>query len=92
MVRTFWRWGTAAVLGGALLGCTRSVVQQKAPPPDPLLVTRKPLEGKPRPDDLSARLLPPAPPSSGRDLAADHDAAPVQPVHLQLEPPQAGGE
>ena len=68
MVRALWRWAAAAVLGGALLGCTHTTVQQKGPPPDPLLVTRKPLEGKPRPDDLSARLLPPAPPSSGEHI------------------------
>jgi len=96
MIRTFWRWGTAAVLVGALLGCTRTVVQQKAPPPDPLLVSRKPVEGKPRPEDadLSARLQPPAPPSSGGDLAAtpDGDAAPVRPTGLRLGAPRAGGD
>ncbi len=96
MIRAFWRWGTAAALGGALLGCTRTVVQQKAPPPDPLLVSRKPVEGKPLPEDadLSARLQPPAPPSSGGDLAAapDGDAAPVRPTGLRLGAPQAGGK
>ncbi len=95
MIRIFWRWGTAAVLGGALLGCTRTVVQQKAPPPDPLLVSRKPVEGKPLPEDadLLARLQPPAPPSSGGELAAttDPDAAPVRPTGQQLGAPEAGG-
>jgi hypothetical protein len=35
------------ILGGAALGCTRSAVQHKEPP-DPLLVTKKPVEGRPR--------------------------------------------
>ena len=90
MVRAFWRWGAAVVLVVALAGCTRTVVQQKAPPPDPLLVTRKPLEGKPRPEDAdrTARLQPPAPPSSGGELAScpDHDAPPLQPVRLGVAP------
>ena len=91
MVRGMRWWATAAVLGGALLGCTHTTVQQKGPPPDPLLVTRKPLEGKPRPEELSVRLQPPAPPSSG-DLTTDPDAGQVRPVQLRLQAPRAGGE
>jgi len=34
------------LFGSALLGCTRTAVQQKSPP-DPLLVTKPPVEGRP---------------------------------------------
>ena len=37
---------TSAILSLAL-GCTRTVVQQNKQPPDPLLVSKKPVEGKP---------------------------------------------
>ena len=88
MVRAFWRFGLAAVLGGALLGCSaRTVVQQKAPPPDPLLVTKKPVEGKPRPEnaDVSARLQPPAPPASAGDVASTRpQEGSVRPAQLKL--------
>ena len=90
MGRAFGRWAAALALGGALAGCTRTMVQQKAPPPDPLLVSRKPLEGKPQPADAdrTARLQPPAPPSSGGELASspDRDAPPLQPVRLGVAP------
>lgn len=36
------------VVGGLTVGCTRNVVKQK-PSSDPLLVSKKPVEGKPRP-------------------------------------------
>ena len=94
MVRAFRRLGLAAVLGGALVGCTpRPMVQQKGPPPDPLLVTRKPIEGTPRPDDaaLTARLQPPLPPALGTELASGPapDASPVQSAALRLGAPTA---
>lgn len=54
----------AAVIGGVSLGCSRQLVQQKVPP-DPLLTSKKPLEGKPGAAEsrYSARLEPPAPPA-----------------------------
>jgi len=89
MVRAFWRFGAAALLGGALLGCSaRTVVQQKAPPPDPLLVTRKPVEGKARPDstDVSARLQPPAAPASPGDVASTRQPdGPVRPAQMKVD-------
>ncbi len=93
MIRAFWRWGLAAVLGGALVGCApRPMVQQKGPPPDPLLVTKKPIEGKPRADDadLAGRLQPPAPPPLESQLVSDptRDApSSVRPADLRLGPP-----
>ena len=67
------------------------MVQQKGPPPDPLLVTKKPIEGKPQSNetDLSARLQPPAPPALGNQIASDpsHDGSSVRPADLRLGPP-----
>jgi hypothetical protein len=95
MFRAFWRFGTAAVLAGALVGCSaRPIVQQKPPPPDPLLVTRKPIEGKPRAEDaeLSARLQPPQPPATAGDLASGPlQEGAIRPAQLQLEAPRADG-
>jgi hypothetical protein len=84
MIRAIRRWGLLAVLGGALLGCTpRPMVQQKAPPPDPLLVTRKPIEGTQHPDDagLTARLQPPLPPALQGELASSPAPLGPAPVH-----------
>jgi hypothetical protein len=73
---------TAAILGAAT-GCTRSVVQQNKQPPDPLLISKKPVEGKPT-SNSSARSLaridpqPPAPLSSETSLIANGQSAPVQ--------------
>jgi hypothetical protein len=89
MIRAFWRWGLA-VAAGALLGCApKPMVQQKAPPPDPLLVTKKPIEGKPTADDggLTARLLPPAPPAPAGELASHDAPSPVRPAELRLGAP-----
>ena len=84
MVRTIWRLGLTTALAGALLGCSHNMTaQRKPPPPDPLLVTRKPIEGKPRPvdADLTARLQPPA----GDLLSTPTLEAPppIQPVQLR---------
>ena len=93
MIRGFWRWGLAVGAVGALVGCApRPMVQQKGPPPDPLLVTKKPIEGKPMADDSerTARLQPPAPPALGNQLVADpvHDGpSPVRSADLRLGPP-----
>jgi hypothetical protein len=38
---------------GLTVGCHRNAVQHKDPP-DPLLITKKPVEGRPRPADTTA--------------------------------------
>jgi hypothetical protein len=45
----------------AALGCHKSLVQHKDPP-DPLLVTKKPVEGRPRASDSQAAWNEPNPP------------------------------
>jgi hypothetical protein len=53
------------LLGGVTLGCTRTAVQHKEPP-DPLLVTKKPVEGRPRRADADIAfeaIQPPPPPA-----------------------------
>jgi hypothetical protein len=47
MYRSFRRAALAVALFSAVVGCTRSMVQNKPQPPDPLLVSKKPVEGKP---------------------------------------------
>jgi hypothetical protein len=78
------------ILGVATLGCTRSAVQHKEPP-DPLLVTKKPVEGRPRSaDGLPAHDAPrpPAPPM--HDPAAlsvqGEGLDPTHPILLGVEP------
>jgi hypothetical protein len=70
--------GTLTLLGSATLGCHKSSVEQKVPP-DPLLISKKPIEGQPHPDlkDLPQRPDPlPPPPPQNRDTAF----APTQPA------------
>jgi len=90
MMPAWRRLVLAAALGGILIGCApKPMVQQKAPPPDPLLVTRKPVEGKPRADDTTeVRLLAPAPPGADGLASAPGDGATVRPVQLHVEPPR----
>jgi hypothetical protein len=72
-------------------GCTRSVVQQSKPP-DPLLVSKKPLEGRATTalPKQAAHLGPQPPPAPGRDstpLTVQRDLSlPVRPVTLDLPP------
>ncbi len=90
MIRAIWRWGLALGAVGILAGCApKPMVQQKGPPPDPLLVTKKPIEGKPQSNETeaSARLQPPAPPAFAGQGAADRNSSPVQPADLRLGPP-----
>jgi hypothetical protein len=86
MVRAIWRLGLTTALAGALLGCSHTTAQRKPPPPDPLLVTRKPIEGKPRPidADLTSRLQPPTLPGAGDSgVTPMMDAPPIQAVQLR---------
>jgi hypothetical protein len=77
------RRAALAVVLAALAGCHQPAVQQKQPP-DPLLISKKPVEGTPRgPDgDLSARVQPPPPPP----LSAGDFAQSPPPLRLGPEP------
>jgi hypothetical protein len=89
MVRAFWRFVLTTALAGTLVGCSHTMAQRKPPPPDPLLVTRKPIEGKPRPidADLTSRLQPPTLPGAGDSGVTPMIAAP--PVQAaRLRPPE----
>jgi hypothetical protein len=80
MGRRLWRTVLCAlVLGGATFGCHRSAVQNKQPP-DPLLMTKKPVEGRLRGNEpgMTARAEMIPSPVPARDPAAA--ASPVQPV------------
>jgi hypothetical protein len=85
------RVGLASLLlGGVTLGCTKPAVQHKEPP-DPLLVTKKPVEGRPRSWEAdNARTESPVPPAPGREVVpvnVRHDEpAPVPPALLGIEP------
>jgi hypothetical protein len=70
MTRTVVRAALAALLlGGAAVGCTKSAVRQKTPP-DPLLVSKKPVEGVPQTaPQATARGEVPPPPYPGGDVS-----------------------
>jgi hypothetical protein len=51
----------AALVGGPLAGCHKNAVQHKEPP-DPLLVTKKSVEGRPRSPEASTAWNEPTPP------------------------------
>jgi hypothetical protein len=59
------RAALAAALLAVAVGCTRTVVQQNKQPPDPLLVSKKPVEGKPMsgPTPRALARIDPQPPS-----------------------------
>jgi hypothetical protein len=73
----------AAALLGATIGCTRSVVQTGKQPPDPLLVSKKPVEGKPTSFQNTREFArvdpqPPQLPADGTALASGSEGAPVR--------------
>jgi hypothetical protein len=74
----------ALALGGAALGCNHSVVREKAPP-DPLLISKPPVAGKPTSFEAhrtaQADLVPPPLPGTGAATAAATPDAP-SPVRL----------
>jgi hypothetical protein len=76
MGRNLWRLGLAVVLFGSVAtGCHRQAVQTKPPPPDPLLISKKPIEGNPSaPREATVRIDPPLPPSPGGDQYATSPA------------------
>lgn len=90
-LRQFALLATVLTAAGAG-GCTRSLVQHKQPP-DPLLVSKKPVEGKPRGDapaprsETAARIDPPPPPTT-----AAGDATVVAPdPDVRRQPPPSSG-
>jgi hypothetical protein len=86
MQRSLRQTALAAALLGAVVGCTRTVVQQNKTPPDPLLVSKKPVEGKPtsgqgRRDLARVDPQPPVFPEEGSATAA----GPGVPAQLSSE-------
>jgi hypothetical protein len=87
------RVGLASLLlGGVTIGCTKPAVQHKEPP-DPLLVTKKPVEGRPRPLEAdNTRTEVPFTPRPGIHLVfplwppADREASPVKARHEEPAP------
>lgn len=95
MRRNMWRFCMGFLLISSFtLGCHRAAIQQKQPP-DPLLVSKKPIEGKsvsanPTPtSDPTARRSPVAPVMPGREPAlvtVPRDNVPViRPTHNSME-------
>jgi hypothetical protein len=83
MRRSLRSTALAAALLGATIGCTRSVVQSGKQPPDPLLVSKKPVEGKPTSWQWPREIVrvdpqPPQSPADGAALAAGNGGAPVR--------------
>jgi len=69
MLRTLLRAVVLSLLlGGIVLGCHKPMVQQKVPP-DPLLISKKPIEGRSQLGEpvLSTRIDPQPPPVPRRD-------------------------
>jgi hypothetical protein len=70
MVRTLLRsLLLLLLLGGIVMGCHKSMVQQKVPP-DPLLISKKPIEGKSEQGEpfLATRIDPQPPPLPRREV------------------------
>jgi hypothetical protein len=63
MRRSLWRVASLALAVGLAAGCHRQAVQQKTPP-DPLVQSKKPVEGRPQgePADVAAHPYPAPPP------------------------------
>jgi hypothetical protein len=81
MLRTLRRATLAAAITGLAIGCTRTVVQQQKQPPDPLLISKKPVEGKPTSNSAGrglARIDPQPPGLPGDDEPLAVSRAPVQ--------------
>jgi hypothetical protein len=81
----------ALIIWGGLAGCQRSVVREK-PLPDPLLTSKKPIEGKPHITEANSGIdedLPPPPPAppmeQGRPVAGS-DVPVVQLLRTRATP------
>jgi hypothetical protein len=85
--------GLATLLVGALMGCHKSSLRPKDPP-DPLLVTKKPVQGRAAATGLASQQDATPPPVPGKEHAPTSvrrdTVVPVQPVHLRLEPMSDG--
>jgi hypothetical protein len=84
MGRKFFLFGVGAFVLGAPLGCTKQVVRDKAPP-DPLLVSKKAVEGKqhvapPEPRARAEFPPPPAPTLPGARGGGSGRLAGLEPV------------
>jgi hypothetical protein len=88
-MRRLHRWIGLATLVclWALTGCHKNAVQHKDPP-DPMLVTKKPVEGRVRPPapDVNTIPEPPAPPEALEPLppANIHPSGPSYPALLDV--------
>ncbi len=82
MARLLLRLGLGSCLSAALLcGCHKNAVQHKEPP-DPLLVTKKPVEGRPRSPETTTAWNEPTPPP-----VPDHEVGPLTaPQHVASVP------
>jgi hypothetical protein len=93
MRRTLLQVGLAALLVGVAFGCQKQLVRKDKTPPDPLLVSKKPVEGRPHEEEeppRSARVeLPPPPPAGGGTVTV---AAPGTPAALVGVKPAVPGE
>jgi hypothetical protein len=94
-MRRLWRIGLSAlVVGAALLGCNRSSVRDKAPP-DPLLTSKRAVEGKANVSRSlgTARLETPPPPAPGGDTATVRTPGAGSGLELTgMQPPARPGE
>ena len=81
---------TLVVSAGAF-GCHRSAVRDKNPPPDPLLVSKKPVEGRghgePR-STVRGEVPPPAPPGDFATVSSPAEPSPLRPARLLGVQPQ----
>jgi hypothetical protein len=93
MARKLRHLGPATLLlAGFLSGCHKSSLQHKDPP-DPLLVTKKPVAGRRAPTGLAQQEAtpPPAPGQDNTPTSVRRDTlVPIQPVRLRIEPLDGG--
>jgi len=77
----------ALVVLGIVLGCHKPLVQQKTPP-DPLLISKKPIEGKDTPGEpvLSPRVDPQQPPLPRHDPGGSPEWTVSNPQKTVLAP------
>ena len=87
MQRSMRRAALAAAILGATFGCTRSMVQQTKQPPDPLLVSKKPVEGKPTSNTAPRAIarVDPQPPAFPTYDGTINVASPDGPARLSSE-------
>ena len=89
MWRKLGRLGLAVILlSSVAAGCHRQAIQSKPPPPDPLLISKKPIEGNPATARTSTvRIEPPLPPSPGGDQLATSPSWEATPTTRSVKAP-----